>query len=44
MELFYQLIVYIKIIYLGDEVKSKDYEGKDRPEAPAGQEWAKSDK
>ena len=24
-----------------DEVKEKDYEGKDRPEAPKGQEWAK---
>ena len=23
-----------------DEVKDKDYEGKDRPEAPKGQEWA----
>lgn len=23
-----------------DEVKEKDYEGKDRPDAPAGQEWA----
>ena len=22
------------------EVKDKDYEGKDRPEAPSGQEWA----
>ena len=24
-----------------DDVKDKDYEGKDRPEAPKGQEWAK---
>ena len=24
-----------------DEVKEKDYEGKDRPEAPKGQEWVK---
>lgn len=24
-----------------DEVKTKDYEGKDRPDAPKGQEWAK---
>lgn len=24
-----------------DEVKEKDYEGKDRPEAPKGQEWSK---
>ena len=23
-----------------NEVKDKDYEGKDRPEAPQGQEWA----
>ena len=23
-----------------NEVKDKDYEGKDRPEAPSGQEWA----
>ena len=23
------------------EVSDKDYEGKDRPEAPAGQSWAK---
>jgi tetratricopeptide (TPR) repeat protein len=26
-----------------DEVKEKDYEGKDRPEAPKGQEWRKHD-
>lgn len=26
-----------------DEVKEKDYEGKDRPEAPKGQEWRKDD-
>ena len=25
------------------EVKEKDYEGKDRPEPPKGQEWAKGD-
>jgi suppressor of G2 allele of SKP1 len=24
-----------------DEVKDKDYEGKDRPSAPKGQEWKK---
>jgi suppressor of G2 allele of SKP1 len=27
-----------------DEVASKDYEGKDRPDAPKGQEWKKWDK
>lgn len=27
-----------------NDVKDKDYEGKDRPEAPSGQEWAKPDK
>ncbi|KAL4492431.1 hypothetical protein ABPG72_005566 [Tetrahymena utriculariae] len=27
-----------------DEVKDKDYEGKDRPEAPKGQEWRKWEK
>lgn len=26
-----------------DEVKDKDYEGRDRPEAPKGQEWKKND-
>lgn len=26
-----------------DEVSKKDYEGKDRPDAPKGQEWAKKD-
>lgn len=26
-----------------DEVKEKDYEGRDRPEPPKGQEWAKKD-
>ncbi len=26
------------------EVADKDYEGKDRPEAPAGQEWASTNK
>lgn len=24
-----------------NEVQEKDYEGKDRPDAPKGQEWAK---
>ena len=24
-----------------DEVREKDYEGKDKPEAPKGREWAK---
>ena len=24
-----------------DEVKEKDYEGKDRPDAPKGQQWMK---
>lgn len=27
-----------------DEVKEKDYAGKDRPEAPKGQEWKKWEK
>lgn len=27
-----------------DEVKTKDYEGKDRPEAPQGQQWADKNK
>ena len=26
-----------------DEVKDKDYEGKDKPEPPKGREWAKPD-
>ena len=25
-----------------DEVKAKDYEGRDRPEPPKGQEWSKN--
>ena len=27
-----------------DEVKTKDYEDKDRPDAPSGQEWRKWEK
>ena len=27
-----------------DEVKDKDYEGKDKPDAPEGQEWRKWEK